>query len=328
MRFLTSFPGMYLTQSVLHSFVALIIVELSFFAWGIRDHESKFRYRILTLTLPLGMFPLFQLLDPQRSSWHFRLETALFDSQRWLELDPLGFLPLSAVFLLFLAAVASVFVVQEILPIFRERSSGSDLGTCEETLDILDAMLKSICQSLQIEKPSICVIDSSLPILVTQGFKNHSITVSSYLIGTLDEEQLKGALTHEAIHILRDSSAKTRLIYLLRMLMFYNPVSLVEFRRLVRDVEFICDAITVSKTKNPGALAAAISSFYYHPPEEEGAQGVRQMKERIESHSYNLLLDERIRWLQETGHEEPVRFGWAQFVITASVILLMGYLVV
>jgi Zn-dependent protease with chaperone function len=328
MRFLTSYPGMYLAQSVLHSFVALIVVELSFFAWGIRDHQSKFRYRILTLALPLFMFPLYQLLDPQRSSWYFRLQTALFDSQRWLELDPLGFLPLSAVFLLFLTSVSAVFVVQEILPLFRERSSRDDLGTCEETLTSLDALLKNICQSVQIEKPSICVIDESLPILVTQGFRNHSITISSHLIETLDEEQLKGALTHETVHIKRDSSTKTQLIYLLRMLMFYNPVSLVEFRRLVRDDEFICDAITVSKTENPAALAAAISSFYYTPPEREGPQGLLQMKERIENHSHNLLLDERIQKLQETEDAEPVRFGWLQFMLTASVILLMGYLVV
>jgi hypothetical protein len=52
------------------------------------------------------------------------------------------------------------------------------------------------------------------------------------------------------------------------------------------------------------------------------------MKERIENHSHNLLLDERIRRLQEPGDEQPVRFGWLQFMLTAAVILLMGYLVV
>ena len=125
---------------------------------------------------------------------------------------------------------------------------------------------------------------------------------------------------------MRDSSSKTQLIYLLRMLMFYNPVSLVEFRRVVHDDEFICDAITVSKTRNPEALIAAISSFYYHLG--EGSEGLSQMKQRIESHSHNLLLDERIQKLQEIGHDGPERFGWVPFMLTASVILVMGYLVV
>jgi Zn-dependent protease with chaperone function len=312
---------MYITQSVLHSFVALIIVELSFFAWDIRDHHAKFRYRLLTLTLPVFMFPLYQVITPQRSAWYFRLNTALFDSQRWLELNPLG-----AVFLAFLIAVTTVFVVQEILPIFRERSSRNDLGTCTGTRDTLNAMMESISSEILIATPSICIIEEPLPILVTQGFKDHTIIVSSHLIEVLDEEQLKGALTHEAVHIMRDSSTKTQLIYLLRMLMFYNPVSLIEFRRVVHDDEFICDAITVSITKNPAALIAAISSFYYHPA--QGPQGLLQMKERIESHSHNLLLDERIQKLRETSLEGNEPFGWAPFMITVSVILVMGYLVV
>jgi len=101
---------------------------------------------------------------------------------------------------------------------------------------------------------------------------------------------------------------------------------LVEFRRVVHDDEFICDAITVSKTQNPAALIAAISSFYYHLA--QGPEGLSQMKERIESHSHNLLLDERIRKLQEIGHDGPEHFGWIPFMLTASVILIMGYLVV
>jgi len=325
-RFFSSYPGMYITQSVLHAHIALVIVELSFFAWGIRDHHAKFRYRLLTLTLPVFMFPLYQLITPLRSEWYFRLNTALFDSQRWLELDLLGILPIYHVFVVFVLIVTAVFIVQEILPIFRERSSGSDLGTCTGTLDTLDTMLDDICHAIRIKKPSICVIDEPLPILVTQGFRNHTIIVSNHLIESLDEEQLRGALTHEAVHIMRDSSIKTQLIYLLRILMFYNPVSLVEFRRVVHDDEFICDAITVSKTKNPAALIAAISSFYYHLAQRP--EGLSQMKERIESHSHNLLLDERIQKLQEIGHDGPERFGWVPFMLTASVILVMGYLVV
>ena len=326
MRFLSSYPGMYITQSVLHSFVALIIVEFSFFAWDIRDHHAKFRYRLLTLTLPVFMFPVYQIITPHRGAWYFRLNTALFDSQRWLELNPLGFLPLAALFLSFLIVITGIFVVQEILPIFRERSSGSDLGTCEGTRETLDAMLDSICQALRITKPAICIVDEPLPLLVTQGFRDHRIIVSNHLIETLDEEQLRGALTHEAVHIMRDSSSKTQFIYLLRVLMFYNPVSLVEFRRIVHDDEFICDAVTVSTTKNTSALIAAISSFHYHPG--QGPQGLSQMKERIESHSHNLLLDERIQKLSETGLEAQEHFAWAPFMLTAAVILVMGYLVV
>jgi hypothetical protein len=52
------------------------------------------------------------------------------------------------------------------------------------------------------------------------------------------------------------------------------------------------------------------------------------MKQRIESHSHNLLLDERIQKLQDISHDGPERFAWLPFILTASVILVMGYLVV
>jgi hypothetical protein len=108
--------------------------------------------------------------------------------------------------------------------------------------------------------------------------------------------------------------------------MFYNPVSLVEFRRIVHDDEFICDSITLSMTGDPQALVSALSFFYYHPEDLPGR--LSQMKEQVESHSHNLLLDERIRNLTEGRYQNNTRFGWPQYLLTMSAILLIGYGVV
>lgn len=334
MTFIHTVAGEYLTQSVLHAFIALILVEISFYAWDIDDHFSMFRYRMLTLGLPIIMFPVFQLISPDRGSWYFRLTTALFDSQRWLDLKVTGIYPLAIVFLGMLGAFSLLFVLQEILPIFRGRRASEGFGDYQEIHDFdarMDALLTGICEPLKIEKPLFLVINESFPILFTQGFRRHTVIISDHLLSTLDDEQLTAALTHEVVHMMRSSSLKTPLIYLLRMIMFYNPVSLVEFRRIVHDDEFICDAISVSLTRNPEALITALSAFYYHqePENPDGHEGgLSRMKERVESHSHNLILDERIEKLKQALHSGPRGFRPVPFLITASVIIATGYLVV
>ena len=60
--------------------------------------------------------------------------------------------------------------------------------------------------------------------------------------------------------------------------------------------------------------------------DQEGS--LSQMKERVESHSHNLILDERIDKLQHEPRTGTSGFRLIPFVITASVIIATGYLVV
>ncbi|MBI5102157.1 MAG: M48 family metalloprotease [Nitrospirae bacterium] len=318
--------GSYVIQSVLHAFIALVIVELSFYVWEIRSHLSIFRFRMLTLALPAFMFPFYQLFFPERGSWHFRLNTALFDSQRWLDIRMLDMYPFALFLLLMLFAVSAVFIIQEILPIFRSRVSGEDYRACEGYDERMDPLLDAICAAAGTEKPSFVVIDESFPVLFMQGVRNHTIIISNHVMDSLDDEQLSGALTHEIVHMMRGSSFRTQLIYLLRMIMFYNPVSLIEFRRIVHDEEFICDGITVGLTGKPAALIKALRAFYFHP--EEQPDMMSQMRERIESHSHNLILDERIANIENINDNNSRGAGWLQFLMTSSAILITGYLVV
>jgi len=317
---------MYIIQTVLHSFTALIIIELSFYAWNIKDHFSMFRYRLMPIILPIFMFPLYQILSPERGTWHFRLTTALFDSNRWLELKVFNTYPVALLILSALVGFSCVFLFQEIFPIFIRRNSQLKHTECPEGEEAVSPLLQSACELLSVEEPEVMVIETPAPVLFTQGYKKHSIVISSGLIGMLDREQLRNALIHEVVHMKRSSNLKTQAIYLLRMLMFYNPVSLVEFRRIVHDDEFVCDAITISATGDPQSLISALSAFYYHPEELPGR--LSQMKEQVESHSHNLLLDERIINLREGRYQNSERFSWMQYLLTLSAILLFGYGVV
>ncbi|TAL25016.1 MAG: hypothetical protein EPN94_06110 [Nitrospirae bacterium] len=327
MRFFDSYIGMFIVQSFLHSFVALVIIEIAFYSWEIRDHLARFRYRLLVLTLPIFIFPVYQLINPDRGSMYFRENTALFNFNKWLAIRMWDIIPLYALFFALLSGTALIFFLQEILPIIRERLPKPNRRPYLIPQRDINGMLEDLCKKLGAAKPAVRVLDESYPILFTAGVKNHAIILSKALLEKFTDNQMEGALAHELVHIIRGSGIKTQIIYILRMLMFYNPVSLIEFRRLVQDDEFICDGITVSLTKKPDALASAISAFHSHPKEDKAAR-LSGVKETIESHSHNLLLKERVLRIQERGVAESPEFGWVKFILTTLIILKINYMVV
>lgn len=324
---------MFIAQSVLHAFITVIIVEMSFYSWEISNHQSRFRYRLLVLILPLCMFPVFQIINPERGSMYFREDTAIFNINKWLAIRMWDTVPLYALFIALLLLTAAIFIFQEILPIVFERLWGRSRQARlpAETNKGLTGNAGSIigkhCSALKIECPSVQVVDEPYPVIFTAGTKNHTIMLSKALLEKFTVEQLEAALVHEIIHMVRGSSIKTQMIYLLRMLMFYNPISLIEFRRLVQDDEFICDELTVFLTKKPYSLIEALKVFYSHPGEGKRSK-ISLMRDVIESHSHNLLLDERIAGLQEKAIAEDRKFGWGKYILTVIVILKINYMVV
>lgn len=318
---------MFIAQSVLHSLITLIIIEISFYSWEIRDHLTKFRYRLLVLIFPVFTFPAYQLINPDRGSMYFREGTAIFNVNRWLAINMWDIIPIYVLFIMFLLLTVVIFVFQEILPIVKERFPRPNYQPFSIQNRDINPIIDNLCKKLKITKPSVQIIDEPYPVLLTAGAKNHMIIISRTMLDELNDNQLEAALTHELIHILRDSSIKTQTIYLLRMLMFYNPVSLIEFRRLVQDDEFICDDITVSLTKKPDALVSALRVFYSYP-KKDNISKLSLIKDVIETHSHNLLLKERIMRIQERGIEEMPRFGWKRYILIIIVILKINYMVV
>ena len=323
---LSSYLGMYIIQAVLHSLIANTIVEFSFFAWGIRDHRSTFRYRLLTLSLPVILFPVFQAIDSDRGSLFFRYEKALFNSHQWFSLNLFGAIPLHALFIASLVLVSLIFLCQEILPILKSRSPELPLAPHEPDA-YLSEVLDTACAGLGVKKPPVMVIDEDYPILFAGGTMNHTLVISRFLLDRLSKAELISALLHELIHMKRGSSVKTQLIYILRMLMFFNLFSLIEFRRLVHDDEFICDSMTVTVTKDPPSLARALEVFIT-TLDDQSVTGIAGMRSRLEIHSHNALIRERIQNISAMQETELPAFNWLLFVITAYTIIQISYMVV
>jgi Zn-dependent protease with chaperone function len=318
----------------MHSFITILIVARAIRIWDIRNPLALFRYRLMTLILPISMFPLYSLVNHQRGSLQFREQTALLNMNRWLGIELWDMIPLRSIFLLVLGSTAVIFFVQEIIPILRDYGRKDKMDTSERRLPAdssIDAMLTEMSESLGIERPPISIIEDQEPVILTTGAKNHSIIISSGLLKKMDKEQCRSALAHELAHIIRRSNATTWMVFILRILMFFNPIALIVFRKIVQDDEHVCDDITVSLTKNPRVLASALKVFYAsHEKDKPSFSGkIRAMKDEIEQHSHNLLLMERITRLEQGSlTAQSSYFEWGTFLATVSVIIIINYFVV
>jgi Zn-dependent protease with chaperone function len=320
---------MYMVQSVVHSMVTLLIIEVSLRIWRVSTVEERFRYRLLVILLPFLMFPIFQFVDPRRGSFYFVQDRAFFSSMRWLGIDLLGIFPVAYAFFFIALAVSALVIVQEIVPIVRDlfaRKGGAvqeGLCPCSQ----LEQMVAEMSDDLKIAKPSVMIIESESPLIYTAGTTNHTIVVSCSLIEVLDIRQLRTALAHELAHIVRRSTVTTMFVFLVRLCMFYNPVSLLQFRRLIQDDEQICDDITVSITGDAQALASALTMFSLDLP-RHAAHRFSDLKDAIETTSHNLRLSERISRLEAANPVEQHSAGWGRYALTLLTIVLVNYFVV
>jgi len=302
-----------------HSIITLFIVEQAIRVWEVRSPIGRFRYRLLVLLLPFLIYPVSQFLTPERGGFFFRKETAIFDGLEWLNLR-LGKVPLGLiVFYLGTSLTTLIMVFQEILPILRgymERENPSLSPAPKWIKDKVEGFL----MGTGLHMPKIFILKDTQPIIYTSGSK--SIVLSEGLLSALSPEQLSTALAHETAHIIRRSNLTTFFIFLLRVLMFFNPVSLIVFRRILQDDEQVCDDITVALTGKPSELASALRVFY---SSHEGKTG---LKENIERASHNLRLLERIERLEELEEAPDSGFNWLYYIMTASAVVVVNYFIV
>jgi hypothetical protein len=111
--------------------------------------------------------------------------------------------------------------------------------------------------------------------------------------------------------------------------MFFNPVALMEFRRIVQEEENICDDVAVAMTGNRAALAEVLEKFHSggdagDPVPLRDAPG---MRDRLEEYSHTMLIESRISRLaadpaRQEGRRLPV------FLLTLATVLFINYFVV
>jgi Zn-dependent protease with chaperone function len=325
--FFSSYTGMYVAQSFCHSLIASVLMDQALRAWKIDDPAIRQRFRLTVVLFPIFSFPFYQVINPDRGSVLFRLN-ALFDVNRWLNVDLWGVISLGLLFLILLAITSLIFLFQEMIPILRHTLESRTMeheGTRRES----DPFIERASRALSIEAPQVLVVeDDELLIFSTTG-KNPMIVVSTGLTSALTPDEMQAALAHEIAHIARGRRPLLLVAFFLRMILFFNPVSLVEFRRVVRNEEKICDDIAVSLTHRPEALAEALKKFYAirETPEPDAQQKPLFTAVPLEEYSYNIQLDGRIsRLVQDPRHNSGGR--WFILIVVFLIVACINYFVV
>jgi Zn-dependent protease with chaperone function len=329
--FISSYWGMYAVQTVLHSLVASVLVDCAFIAWNIRTPCMKQRFRFLVILLPILSFPLYQALFPRRGNAYFRLQS-LLDSNKWFSLELWHGIPLFMGFVVILTLSALIFIVQEFLPMFLHmREQMHEDEPLDETVE--QALAQKVSQALEdlpFDEQLVEIrVDEDLSLFSDTGL-NPRIYVSTGLIKTLTIEQLQAAFAHEIGHIQRTRRPVLIFAYMLRVLMFYNPIAMLEFRKLAQEEEKVCDDIAISLTGNPEALSSAVELFRPDPEDltrgPDAHKGGGGITSTIEHYNHDLLLKNRILSIGE-ARQNDCHWG-ASYFVTLTCIVVINFFIV
>lgn len=106
--------------------------------------------------------------------------------------------------------------------------------------------------------PQIYVSDIDAPLAFTTGMLNPRIYVTNMLLDLLTHDEMIAVLGHEWAHILRRDNLWNWLVRLLRDIGWFLPGSHLAWRSMVASQDEACDALAVSLTHRPLALARAL----------------------------------------------------------------------
>jgi Zn-dependent protease with chaperone function len=320
-----SYPGMYIVQSFLHLTISAVIVNAAIKVWDISNPLITQRYRFLAIIFPIFSFPLYQLINPERGSIFFR-ERALFDSSRWLSLAIFDKMPLGLLFILLLSVTTMVFLLQELIPVARHslETRGEERGVKFGDSTGVNELLAG----LPGEKPEVLVIEDEDCIVFSTTGRKAAVYLSSGLLKALGPEEVQAAVAHEIAHIERSRVPVLFIVFLLRVILFFNPVVLFEFRRATQEEEKICDDMAVALTKKPHALAETLKKLYRRA--EDGVPGIENLsnlKASLEEFSHVMHIESRIERLEDEKANKTDA-EWLRFSMIFMAIITINYYIV
>ncbi|MEK7849081.1 MAG: M56 family metallopeptidase, partial [Chloroflexota bacterium] len=246
-------------QSIVHSLVAVVVLETLVQAWRLRQPALRHRFHVLALALPAVTVPLYQWLYPARASQAFRQQQALLDLEGWRSLEVGGWQPVAIGLGLVMGATTFLFLAQEVLPALRlywwHRGWRPRSPTGEEATRI-EAALGHLPASHTL--PAIIIADQELPLAYARGLALPCLVLSPPLLRILDDRELAAVLAHELAHLRRRDNWSGWALLALRSVQFFNPVALLVFRHILYDTERVCDDEAAAATGDALALASGL----------------------------------------------------------------------
>ncbi len=319
--FLNSYIGNYIVQSFFHSLTAAVLVGALIRLWKIENPLIVQKFRSLVILLPLFSFPIYYLLNPIRGHASFRMY-ALFDSSRWLDLALWGSVPVSLLLISLFIGALLVLACRELITLTMQW-----IQSKRETYPVNEFVqnpVKRILSELHAPMLDDYIIESNDQVLFTTLIgPKPTIVLSLGLLRILSYDQLKAALGHEVAHANRNNRLFLTMLWLIRLLMFYNPVMLFAFKAASLDEEKICDDIAAFWTGKPQVLADTLKRFYI----KEDGYGNSNVLESAAVSSTNTMIRARVERLERKTNQQ-VSLPWVKFALTLLTIVIINYYIV
>ena len=323
---LTAYPGVHVTQAFLHSASAAIIAHRAILDWNIRSPVVRQKFYLIAVFVPVVSYPLYQWISPDRGSVGFRLG-ALFDSGRWIDVELWNVLPVGLLFALVLAAVTSVFLFQELIPILRHRSGPSDPSSRTEPA-ARESPAALAAEGLADQAPDIRIVDDDDPAIHSVIGRNPAIYLTTGLLRSLQPVELRAAIAHEVAHMRRSRRPLLMIAYVVRVLQFFSVGTLVAFRKAAAEEEKICDDWAAGVTGRPDALAAVLEKLRHSDAYEIEGIETGDEQRSLELMGYDLMVRERIRRLADGESTTAAAGDWLKFAVTLASIVTLNYYIV
>ena len=264
MDFLLSNTGQYLGQTILHSFLIALIVEVIIRSSRIQEPLLQIKFRSLSLWLPVLYLPILFFSYPPRADTYFHQQVSLFDSNQWLSLRLGGGVALWHLIAAMVAVTVGFFMVRELIPLVSYNvNRRTALPVLEKgRFPKLDVVLADLAKKRGLSEPAVLLSGETAPSVSTLGRK--ALVLSMSAIELLDAEELEAVIAHELAHFTREILVIGRICLALRFLMFYNPVALLVYHRINHDTEKFCDDLAISFTGKRLALVSGLLKILRH----------------------------------------------------------------
>ena len=311
-------PIIYAVETTLHSIIAAIIVEWILIYWNITNPRWCQAFLSLVIILPPLTFFLYLLIDPEHYLYNYS-NKYIFQSYYWIYLKVANVYPIALFILLIFLITIFFFFTQEIFPLFIHFLKSKNESTSKVTPYFF--YIRNVIHDLALDNNfSLNIIDEEDYIVYSNTGKVNNIYVSKGVIEVLNPEELKGIIFHEIAHIERNKSNYILFLYILRIISFFNPIILYEFRRLLQEEERVCDVISAEKLQNKKTLAKALYKLYI--------KARRSCIKATNFKEYSAYYDirKRIKALRTNGIDNN---NYYTLLITATIlIIIINYFVV
>lgn len=338
MDLLESSLSQYVLQCVLHSFIIALVVEILLRIWREDRPILQIRFRSLAILIPVLSFPIYQLIYPHRGGSVFRENIAIFDLNQWLLLRLFDGILFWHLALVLLGVASVIFIAQEAVPALLHHYNSDDRRSIYRsgTIPKLDRVVRDLEKLLPSTVPRICLLNSEDPVIYVKGLTDESINISRALIEALDLEELEAVLAHEICHVLRRDNAIGLLLFIIRSVMFFNPVVLVEFRRVVNGKEMVCDDLACSLTRKPLAVASGLLKVFRIGKADVPSrisksgltEGILSVVDNIERKSQKVRIENRVMRIVCPKSGYSLSYPNIRLALTSLSLILLLFFVV